>query len=306
MSRMGLDRNGIMTLPDILTELGIDHRLGGTHEHVREGWVGIDCGWCEPGAGRFHLGIPVNGKVAVCWLCGRHKLGDALAESSGRPLRDVLSLLDGLESSPAARSVASEAKVLYRPPGLQGLARPHRAYLRGRGFNPLVLERTWGLLGFGLGGSLAWRIWIPVHLDGKIVSWTTRSIGTSGLRYLSARPDQEAVPLKTLLYGGDLAGTSVVVCEGPTDVWRLGPGAVATFGLSCTAEQVERLSRFRVRAICFDREPAAERQARRLAHDLAGHPGETHMVELETGADLADTDEEEVNEIRERFLGVGV
>ena len=186
------------------------------------------------------------------------------------------------------------------PVGLQPLRGPYKAYLRQRGFDPCQIEALWGVLAGGPAGKLAWRLWIPVHLDDRIVSWTSRAIGSDVQpRYLSASPDGEEVNHKTLLYGQDLAGHSVVVVEGPADAWAVGPGAVATMGLKWTPEQVAKLSRFAVRAVCFDRGATARAEA--LADILQQFPGETHIVELETGDDPAEADPDEIEELRSRF-----
>jgi len=187
------------------------------------------------------------------------------------------------------------------PSGLQPLLEPHRAYLKGRGFDPDATAKLWGLRSIGMSGRLQWRIWIPITLDGELVSWTTRSIGRHTFqRYVSARPDEEVVPHKSVLYGADLARHAVIVCEGPTDAWRIGPGGCCLFGLNWTAEQVTEIGSFPVRAICFDRGEMS--RARRLASELEGWSGETHVVELESGDDPATADPEELAELRELYL----
>ena len=112
------------------------------------------------------------------------------------------------------------------------------------------------------------------------------------------------MPAKSLLYGEDHVRGAIIVCEGPTDVWRLGPGAVAVMGLIVTQEQIERLSRYPVRVVCFDREPEAKRRMNRLVDTLRQFSGETYAVELETGNDIASADQGEVDAVREMFLGV--
>jgi len=136
-----------------------------------------------------------------------------------------------------------------------------------------------------------------VHLDGEVVSWTTRSIGTQAGRWIHANPEEEVLSIKTLLYGWDYVRASVVVVEGPSDVWRVGPGAVGLFGMVPTASQAYLLSSVSHRVICFDREPAAQRAARRLAEQLQAFPGETLVMEL-ASADPGEATDEEVAELR--------
>lgn len=165
--------------------------------------------------------------------------------------------------------------------------------------------------GPGRRGFLSWRIFIPVsHPDapGKKrgqwmrTSWTTRAVGRGvEPRYLSAPPDCESVPLKSSLLGLESVGHAAVVVEGPFDAFRVGPGAVCTFGLSYTRAQVLLLSRIPVRVICFDNDPAAQARAHKLSDELAPFPGETHVAVL-SGPDPDSSPEAEVDELRRQFL----
>ncbi len=293
-----------MNLQALLDDLNVPHREGGTHPHVRPGWLGIDCPWCGPASGKWHLGVNLEGAYAVCWRCGPKRLPDVLMMLTGKSYPEIRKLLDTVEKGPRTPRAGPEPSGRVKiPPGVEALGGAHRRYLRGRGFDPAVTESLWGVKGIGLAPRLAWRLWIPIVHRGETVSWITRSIGDrSGRRYVSARPAEESVPHKFLLYGSDYARHSVVVCEGPLDAWAIGPGAVALMGLIHTAEQLEALERYPVRTICFDREPAAQRRAGRLAQALAASPGETNVIELESGGDAAEADPAEIGIIRERYL----
>lgn len=299
-----------MNITELLTDLGIPFARGGTHRHVTANFVGVDCPWCSPGEGKFKLGIPVDGHGCSCWTCGPRPLADALIELTGRPWREVKRLLDPLELEAHQRQPEKRGKVKL-PPGVGPMQEPHRRYLKGRGFDPDELERLWGLQGIGVARRLPWRLFVPVHdavqssmYQPAIASWTTRSISMSqrdGFRWLSARPDEEAVPLKTMLYGESLCRHAAIVVEGPSDAWRVGPGAVATFGLAATRQQVLRLTRFPIRVVAFDHEPKAQRAAERLCWLLEGFPGTTMRVEL-GAADPGCASKEEITELRKRFL----
>jgi len=290
-----------MTIQDFLRQHGIDYREGGSHRHVRAGWIGIDCPRCGQGTGKFHAGIELSTGRAACWKCGGFNSMKLLAEAAGIDWNAVqktgISFLSGVD---APRIDFKPGRGLEYPKGLTSLQKPHRAYLKRRGFDPDSIETLWGIQSTGPLSSLAWRIWIPIELGGRVVSWTTRAIGERNPKYLSASPEQELVNHKTVLYGEDLAGHALLVVEGPTDVWAVGPGAVATLGLKVTPQQIERMGNHPMRAICFDSD--ARRQAEALADVLQQYPGETHVVQLETGDDLADADEDEIGEIRKAFL----
>jgi DNA primase len=190
----------------------------------------------------------------------------------------------------------------YTPPrGCQPLLAAHRKYLCSRGFDPDEIIATWGVQGIGVAPKLGWRLFIPIQYKGELVSWTTRAIGTSGLRYISASYTEEAISHKHLLYGIDMVAHAVAIVEGPTDAWGIGPGAVGTLGLSWTPEQVKLMTSFPVRVVCFDNTPNAQARARKLADILSLYPGETYRVCM-SGKDPASSPKQEIREFRKRFL----
>lgn len=289
-----------MDLKQLLDEYGVRYAEGGSHRHVREGWLGLNCPWCDD-EGKFHLGVHLGTLRSSCWRCGRHDLGEALSLLARMPIGKARRIIRDL---PKHFRIASEAPQqrgrLLTPVGLQSLPKPHRKWLNSRGLNPDSMERLWGLRGIGIAGRLSWRIWAPVHMNGEVVSWTTRTIGNNESRWLHARPDEEAFPIKSLLYGWDYVRGSVIVVEGPSDVWRVGPGTVATFGVVPTTSQIRMLCSVPRRVICFDREWRAQQAAKQLAKQLQCFPGETLVVELES-TDPGSATDEEVSELR-KFL----
>ncbi len=292
-----------MNLIEFLQQHNIDYREGGAHKHVRIGWIGVDCPKCGPGSKRFHAGIQEDLSRATCWRCGSFKLWDLLGKLASIPwweARDCVNLLLVTPDRAVCHPIA--VGVVQVPTDLLPLSGPYERYLRMRGFDSNEIISTWGIQATGPVGRLAWRLWIPIRLAGETVSWTTRAIGDDHYRYISASPEQEKINHKTLLYGEDLAGSAVIVVEGPLDAWAIGPGAVAIMGLLTTPEQIERIGRHPLRAICCDNEPAALRRAEQMADMLQQYPGETHIVELETGADPAEANADEIAELRRRFL----
>jgi DNA primase len=210
-------------------------------------------------------------------------------------------MLRGLELLPKPEQ--KKRAGLKLPKGLGLLKTQHRRYLKNRKFNPKELEALWNLQGIGVAARLAWRLFIPITLDGQVVSWSTRSLSDDHEgRYITASPNEEAVDHKSLLYGEDLVrGNAIIIVEGPTDAWRIGPGSVATLGTGYSRAQVKRMTSYAVRAICFDSEPAAQRRAGRLADLLEPFPGETVVVELDA-EDPGKASPREVRLLRKAFL----
>jgi len=288
-----------VNITSLLSELKIPHRTSG-HEHVRDGWVGIDCPWCSQGLGRYRLGINLSRGYANCWKCGSKRLVDVLIAVTDLSAGEVLRLLSDVGWERVKRTEVKGRLLL--PSGLGDLGPIHRRYLRQRGFDPDVIASLWGIRGIGLSDTFSWRIWIPITRFGEVVSWTSRSIGERAVRYVTAKPEEESVPAKHVLYGADLARHAIIICEGPLDAWAVGPGGVATLGLAFTRHQVVEMGRFPVRVVCFDSESDAQDRAGELAKMLKMLPGDTFVAELESGKDAASADPEELRDLRKRYL----
>lgn len=289
-------------LRGVLRELGIGFAENGQSSHVTGGWVGLKCPRCDNGRGNFGLGISLRSLRANCWRCGSLPLAVALSEASGRPVGAVRALLGGLAPESAPEAAPGRLEL---PAGLGDLEPAHRRYLEKRGFDPDELIEQRGVRGIGeLGGALAWRLFLPVRdRAGRTVSWTTRAIGNVPHRdrYRGAAREQSAVPRGECLGGEDLAGHAVAVCEGAFSSFRIGPGGVWTAGVGYSRAQILKIARYPVRVICFDNEPAAQRRATALARSLEAFAGETYVVVV-SAADPAEASQEEINEIRRRFL----
>ena len=265
-----------MDAVDFFTALGVEFANAGDHHHTRADWLQLkNCPGCQ--SDNYHLGFNLAGRYFVCWRCGGMKTVFVL-QSLGADRKQIAEFFQDLEiPEMASRPVGR----LIEPRDRGPLKKAHRTYLRDRKFDPEELTRIWELEGIGLSPELAWRIYIPVVEKGKRVSWTTRAIGDRGQRYVSAAAIAEAIPHKHCIYGSDLARHTIVVVEGPTDAWRIGPGAGALFGTAFTTPQVRKLSRYPYRYILFDNEPTAQKQARDLAEQLAAFPGETTILECD-------------------------
>lgn len=288
------------TFREVLNDLGIPCAPPG-HHHSRAGWVQLDCPYCGMGSRKWHLGYNIAAGYVNCYRCGRHNVIDVLALHTGRSRAACRGLLEGVPRR-AGPAVAHQGR-LRVPSGVGPLLGAHRRYLAERGFDHNKLVDIWGIGGLGVvPDGLSWRIYIPINYLGEQVSWTTRSLDpAASLRYKSAPTDQESIPHKHILYGAEYARHAIVIHEGPIDVWRTGPGAVATCGQAYSIQQVKEMARYPVRAICFDSTPDAQRRARRLAASLAVWPGDTSIVTLDA-KDAAEASAHEIRRLRKEFL----
>jgi len=289
-----------MKFKDILQEYNIPIAPAG-HHHAREGWIQIDCPYCGRDSQGWHMGYSIEGNFVNCWRCGSHRLINTVMEITGLSYREVKKLLDDLETEHFEREKPLGKLVL--PTGIKDLHSAHKKYLYNRGFKWRKLVHVWKIFGIGIAPRLSWRIFIPIHYHGEVVSWTTRSISNNPktVRYISAGENEEAMPHKELLYGEDFARHAVIVVEGIFDVWRIGPGAVATFGSGYSQEQLERIAKYPTRAICFDSEPEAQKRARKLVNDLSVFPGETYNVILDM-KDAAEESSKNIKRLRKEIL----
>lgn len=290
-----------MKFKDILSDYNILTAPAG-HEHVREGWIQFDCPYCSKDAHRWRMGYSMERGLVNCWACGSHPLINTVMELTGLPYKKVKKLLDTIERVRFEEEYKPPGK-LVMPPGVKALHSAHKKYLHNRGFDWKKIEYIWKVQGITISSRLSWRIWIPIHYRGEIVSWTTRTISNSKriTRYISASKDEEAIPHTELLYGEDFARHAIIVVEGVFDVWRIGQGAVATFGSGYSTRQLERIAKYPMRAICFDNELEAQKRARKLVNDLSVFPGDTYNITLDM-KDAAEESRENIQRLRKEIL----
>lgn len=292
-----------MTFTDVLDELGIPYKTHGSSHHVTEGWCGLTCPYCN---GHDHLGFPLTGRGGNCWTCGPTSPVRALSALSGKPSGAVAALLGRTDPGPARADPKPRGK-LVTPFKLCDVenSQSHYDYLEKRRYDPVEIQRIWGVKCIRMDAKYPWRLFIPIIVRGETVSWTTRSINENidSVRYRAASINQEVVSGKSVLYGEDYAQHAIIICEGPTDVWAIGPGAVATMGLSYTAAQVYRMAAYPMRYVCFDSEPAAQIRAHQLVNNLTPFPGSTFLVRTKSGKDPASSDKGEIHRLRKAVFG---
>lgn len=286
-----------MNIVEFLQANRIQYREHGQHHHTRLGWVQVDCPWCGGAPGSFHMGLAVSRPVASCWRCGSRSISQTMRMlASGASFADV--------KYTHARQVKRSGT--YNPPPTIELTALHKGYLLHRGLDCDIIEQFWKVRACGAGaGNKAGRLFIPIMLQGDPVSFTTRAIHDNGLRYISAAETEEAVPHKDLLYGEEHCAQTVVVVEGPLDVWAGGPGFACTFGTAFTPSQLLRISRYPRKILCYDAggDTAGAVAVEGLAAALAVMPGTTEIVRLQTGKDTAAADYEEILELRRFAFG---
>lgn len=288
----------MIDLTTILDDYKVPYATEGNH-HCREGWVQIDCPYCGKDTQKWHLGYNLHDGHMNCWRCGWLPVLKTLAIVTGAPYKTLKELLGDLTPESKIQRFTGHYTA---PAGVRPMLPTHKRYLQKRGFNHERISRLWQVQGIGHGyGGMSWRLFIPIYFRGTVVSWTTRSIVDGGTRYISADPESESISHHNVLYGYDYVRGTAIVVEGPTDVWKIGPGAVATLGTGFSPEQVTCISTFPIRYICFDAERPAQRRANRLCDELMCLPGETYNIVL-NGKDPGSADNRTIKELRRLLL----
>jgi hypothetical protein len=271
------------------------------HEHTTEGWIQFDCPFCDEGGHQYHMGFNIRGGFVNCWSCGAHSIASVIRAYTTLSFKAVKKICDEIIPEKETPIMRENIKGFLDTPPLGSLQDVHIRYLSGRGFDYHNIQKLWQIKATGVVGHLKWRIFIPITHRGKIVSWTTRALKkTAKKKYHSAKPEQELIPHKNLLYGSDYVRHTAIVVEGPLDVWAIGPGAVATFGTAFTPQQVISLLRVPRRVICYDNQPTAQKQATKLCDALGAFSGETINVKLDS-KDPGEANIKELKKLR-KFL----
>lgn len=297
-----LEEKMIFDCSSYLTDLGIQITTEG--KNCSPGWINIRCPMPQCGDHSNHGGFRLSDGAFRCWRCGWHNLERVIANLEGISYSQAYRRIQQYEGIPLP---AREREIIRKqlvswPDGSGPLTRCHQDYLRNRGFDPEYLENKYQLKGTSIYGPYAYRIVIPIILDGMMVSYQARDFtNRQELRYKACRKEDEIIDHQTILYNVDNAGGRIVLVEGIFDVWRIGDGAVCCFGTSVTPGQIQMMvDRFKKIFVMFDSEGPAQDKAKDLCDYLGVLGVEARNVKLDKG-DPAEMSQDDVDRIR-RFL----
>lgn len=290
---------------------GIEHWA--SQKNVGRGWVSIQCRFCTDHSN--HLGININSNVFSCMKCGVKGglpfLVKTILDCSWREAYEALepyeelSTRDGGHPPPRA-SPRWRDKDLPIPKSFSKEF-PHRfiQYLAARGFNPKRLIEKYDLYACHTMGRFRWRVIAPVIMNGRVVNFIGRDIsGKAKSKYILETNEAAALPKGQILYNLDAAGDTILIVEGPADVWRIGDGAVATMGTQFSALQVKTILDHGIQRVfvLYDPEPEATRLAKRLANQLSGVIPHVDVLLKQTEGDPGDMSPDEVIELRRKVF----
>ena len=232
---------------DLLQKFEITYWTSGNN--VSEDSVNIKCPFCDDHSN--HLGIFEDTLIFHCWRCGAKGhfayLLSVLTHLSYEECQRLLELnvvnFKGCAVQTIENIISSEKKsdkIVAQEVGLPKYFEPVtknmnfpllEMYLKRR---KIDLET---IIKYGCGicqvGKYMNRLIIPVVFQGRIVSFQAADMtGRGEIKYKTA--DNE---VNRWLYNYDSIKDIMIITEGILDCWRVGEGAVATFGTHITEKQ---------------------------------------------------------------------
>ena len=270
---------------------------------VNKGWTNVTCPFCDDKT--FNGGFNNAGDYYHCWKCGGHNFKQALARTVNIPFNEVDTLIEQYAGRNSVLNTLNkkQAKVTKLTLPTDTFTPAERKYLKERNFSPKLLHEKYKIVGGGITGSWKYRIIIPLVLNGKIVSWTARTILSKQQqqklkipRYKNLSIEQSVVDPKSVLYNLDHCEDKIaVLTEGAFDVIRMGDGFFCSFGTELTQSQISMIKqRFEKVFIMFDNEEEAQAKARKFGLQIASIGVEVELVDCY--GDFNKNDAGELNE----------
>lgn len=257
---------------------------------INRGWVNVECPYCTS-QHPMHLGFNPNGDYCTCWNCGGHELKSTLSKILNVSRYDIDDIIKNYQGRniiyQQLNKKIAKAKNLELPN--DGFTPAERKYLLGRNFSPRYLHEKYGVVGGGIAGRWKNRIIIPVCQNGKLVSWTGRSILNKDLlkekqipRYKNLSIEESVINIKECLFNIDnCRKDTVVLVEGSFDVMRLGDDFLCSMGTELTQNQIKILSeRFSKIFIAFDNEVEAQKKAYKFGMELSSIGIDVEIVNI--------------------------
>ena len=272
-------------------------------KNVSSGWIGLKCFWC--GDKSTHLGVNLETKVFTCWRCS--KKGNAV---------EMVKFLDHTSTAGALEIISnytlpgfkqhtknfSHVKKFSYPKEFTDLNPHQKNYLQKRNYSPDHLVEKYKVCSGGITGEFKNRIIIPIIENNQIIGFTSRSINKhSNLRYKHNKNELNVIPSSDWVYNvDDIHCESVLVMEGPTDVWRFGSNCVCIFTSQYSLGKIKKIMSKGIKNlfIMFDNSEAARGAALRMAEACTPFFETVETVDLINTDDPAELSEDEMLHIK--------
>ncbi len=275
-----------------LEKYDIDFKERG--KNIGSGWFALEeCPLC--GVGGYHFGINRQSKGWHCWGCGQKGHAPILVKyllncESKEAWKIVQEFTDGyLEFD-----IRETGERVILPFGIEEIGEDARYYLQKiRKFNADQIIKQFKLqqTNFrsklehaGFVSDFRWRIYIPIFMNKKLVSYTARDYtGQRDPRYQHPFLEACIVPPSSCIYNIDTVSDKCIILEGPTDVWRMGPETVSVQGIETTKEQIRYFAQKGIKKAWVMFDAGKRDKAEKVAIELDNYIPKVKMVNLDYG-----------------------
>ena len=286
-----------------LSEYSIPYKSSG--KNVSTGWVEVKCHAPLCNDPSEHLGINLSSGSFHCWKCGNkgnfYTLVSQLTKERRNKIEEIVAHFQiGLATKKQEhiKKTIQEENIL--PKVLTKLPNLHKEYLIERGFDPKEIQREYKIVAQYHTGDYSYRLIIPVFVEGKMVTFTSRDVtGEQKLKYKSCPNEKSIIPIKQCLYNIDSVqqGGNILIVEGVFDVWRMGGSCIATFGTEVTKAQIYLLIEKELTNIYIMYDSDAYKKSEQLAYKLSPFTKKVEVIKL-SKEDPANLSHQEALEIR--------
>ena len=291
---------------DLLENIGIKYKSSG--KNVSSGWVEVSCPAEDCSDPSQHCGIHLGSGNFHCWVCGckggiirfvqmASQMNYHQARKTIEKFSDEIIYVpqeNNRNSYPIDRNIIPKEASLNLP-------QLHRDYLIGRNFDPDQIQKDYKIMSCYETGNYSYRIIVPIIIDGITVNFTARDVtGLQDNKYKNCKNNEVILPMKETIYNIDSIKNKAIICEGVTDVWRIGKGCVATMGVEYTSSQLSLLAQKELDEIYILFDSDAIMKAEKLANSISTFCSKVEVVELEIG-DPADMSRSEVIKLRKEI-----
>jgi DNA primase len=296
------------SIQELLKEYDIPYWERG--KNVARGHINIQCPYHKDNSN--HFGIRLSDSRSSCYVCGSHSLIKTLEILTKLPYSQIKEIISKFQTN------IPEEKIHKPIPGAldkyfrffnKDILGPYYDYLEKRGFDPYHLQNHYGIMSCGNMTKFKFRIIIPIVMNNQIVSFSARDITGQAINKYDSPPDSEnLIPRDRILYNlNHLEGDSVLIVEGPTDVWKIGDGTIATLSTKFTYAQLLLLLKKGIKNlfVLYDPEDPAQIQAQKLASlmDVATSFDHVERLELCGYSDPGSLSVEDAKQIRKEVFG---
>jgi len=282
-----------------LSERGFAFKKSGPE--VSKGWIGIQCMFCGDTSGSTHGAFNLKYGNYNCWRCGKHPVYKVIAELENCSYKKAFEILKEYTSDSlyeTEEEVYANSLDIRKLAQADKMKKHHRLYLQKRNFDDKKLEKEYGLLGTNIGGDYSHRIIAPIIYNKVEVSFQGRTILDIEPRYLACEKEKEVIHYKNILYNLDRVQKNILLVEGITSVWRIGPGSVASFGSIITTKQtlllLTKAKKYDKHIfVCLDPEPSAQKIAQKIVFNIKSiydKVANIVLTEDEDPAEMSDRD----------------